>query len=57
MSAINGLEKLSLHGDSDAVKLLEQLAQNDPFESVQQGGKSNEYPVRDAANKALRKKN
>ena len=57
ISAINGLEKLSLHGDGDAVKLLEQLAQNDPFESVQQGGKSNEYPVRDAANKALRKKN
>lgn len=57
ISAINGLEKLSIRGDSDAVKLLEQLAQNDPFESVQQGGKSNEYPVRDAAKKALQKKN
>ncbi|MBA2335287.1 MAG: HEAT repeat domain-containing protein [Blastocatellia bacterium] len=44
LSAINGLAKLQ---DVDAVKVLEEVSQNDPYQSVKGGTVS--YPLREAA--------
>jgi len=50
IAAIKGIAKLN---DSDSIALIENLAQNDPYEASQHGGDKGFFPVREVAKRAL----